>query len=692
MAGNSRVLTVRIVSDASRVGVGLGEAQAKYGKFAQALGTKSGSAGIATGNALVSGIDKALGVGLKVAGLAGGAVLGTALFSGFNRLNAIDQATAKLTGLGHSAGTVQKIMDNALASVKGTAFGLGSAAGVAAQLVAAQIKPGKQLESTLKLVADSATIAGTSMEDMGSIWAKVAAKNKLQGDVINQLTTAGIPILQLLAKHYGITAEAASTMVSKGEVDFAGFAAAMKAGMGGAALESGNTFQGAWQNTLAAIGRIGANLLSPLFTGAKDGLKGLPELLAPIEDWAKSAGQAIADMGKWVQQNAGLLKGLGIAAGVAIAVLLGFRTVIAVMSAYRAVLAVVKAFQIGYAAATYGTAAASYAGAAGTLAQNVALVAGKAVFLAVAAAQHIAAAAQWAFNAAMSANPIMLIIIVIVALVAAFILLWTKCEGFRNFWIGLWAGIVAVVKVVVDWIVAAWQSVVSWLTSAWEGYLAFGRAIWAGWQAAVAAVASWFQNAWSAAISVVSAIVAGIAGFFSSAFSVVRSVVQSVASFFSSSWQSAVSLVSGIIRTMQGVFQSVFSAIMAPINAVIGAFQTVVGWIKQVINWLSQIKIPDVFGAIGGLFGARSLEVAGTYSMQPVSPLAARSGTLAGLPALRALPSLRTAAAGGQMGDIISISVEGGLDSADTIARRVKQVLENRDRRSRGVSVAMRTA
>lgn len=46
----------------------------------------------------------------------------------------------------------------------------------------------------------------------------------------------------------------------------------------------------------------------------------------------------------------------------------------------------------------------------------------------------------------LSANPIVLIIAVIAALVAGFMYLWNNCEGFRNFWIGLWNGIVDAAK------------------------------------------------------------------------------------------------------------------------------------------------------------------------------------------------------------------------------------------------------
>lgn len=46
--------------------------------------------------------------------------------------------------------------------------------------------------------------------------------------------------------------------------------------------------------------------------------------------------------------------------------------------------------------------------------------------------------AQGALNLIMAANPIMLVVIAIGALVGAFAVLWNKCEGFRNFWKQLW--------------------------------------------------------------------------------------------------------------------------------------------------------------------------------------------------------------------------------------------------------------
>lgn len=210
------------------------------------------------------------GVG-KVAGIAGGlltgAIAGVAVTGGFNRAMQIEQAQAKLSGLGHDTKNVEKIMDNASAAVKGTAYGLGDAATVAASAVAAGVKPGQELQDVLTLVGDAASIAGTDMGSMGAIFNKVKASNKLQMDSINQLHDAGIPALALVAERLGVTAEEASKMASDGKIDFETFAAAMQEGMGGAAQKSGEVFTGALANTKAALGRIGETFLTP-FLGA----------------------------------------------------------------------------------------------------------------------------------------------------------------------------------------------------------------------------------------------------------------------------------------------------------------------------------------------------------------------------------------------------------------------------------------
>lgn len=223
----------------------------------------------------VAGAGAAAGVGFmggfaRAAGpLAAAAGLGSLFGAGFTRLANIEDAKAKLEGLGHSAQVVSQVMDNALASVQGTAFGLDEAAGVAAGLLAAGIKPGQELEGTLKLVADSATIAGTSMGEMGAIWNKVAAGGVIQGEEIAQLSDRGIPILQLLGETMGVTALEAKELASEGKIGFAEFSAAMESGMAGAALKSGETTRGTLRNVGAAWARFGATIMEKVFPHIK---------------------------------------------------------------------------------------------------------------------------------------------------------------------------------------------------------------------------------------------------------------------------------------------------------------------------------------------------------------------------------------------------------------------------------------
>lgn len=193
---------------------------------------------------------------------AAGAVGAIFVTKGFARLVAIDTARAKLTALGHDANSVQSIMTNALNSVKGTAFGLGDAAGVAASVVAAGVKPGKDLERTLKLVGDAAAIAGTDLGSLGAVFNKVAASGKAQGDVLAQLTDAQIPIIQALADEIGVTGEEVYKLASDGKINFETFQNAVERAVGGSAKIMGETsFVGALDNVWAAVGRLGAAFL-----------------------------------------------------------------------------------------------------------------------------------------------------------------------------------------------------------------------------------------------------------------------------------------------------------------------------------------------------------------------------------------------------------------------------------------------
>ena len=78
----------------------------------------------------------------------------------------------------------------------------------------------------------------------------------------------------------------------------------------------------------------------------------------------------------------------------------------------------------------------------------------------------------------MMANPIVLIIAAIVALVAIFVVLWNKCEWFRNFWIGLWENIKTAFVVVWTVIKTVFMAVVNYFKNQVKAFVSVATAIY----------------------------------------------------------------------------------------------------------------------------------------------------------------------------------------------------------------------
>lgn len=261
-------------------------------------------------SSVFGGAIKGIGAGIAVG--VGAAIAGVAVVAGkgLSRALNIQDAQAKLKGLGHDAASVTKIMESALGAVKGTAYGLDTAATVAASAVAAGIKPGKELQKYLTLTADAATIAGVSLEDMGAIINKTTSTGKVYTDNLNQLADRGIPIFQWLQDEYKVSAEDLSKMVKDGEVDAKTFRKVIEENIGGAALSSGKTARGAWANVQAALGRLGAMFTGSAVTGAPalfQSISGAVDRLAtamqPLADkFSGALTPAIAGLSGWIDR------------------------------------------------------------------------------------------------------------------------------------------------------------------------------------------------------------------------------------------------------------------------------------------------------------------------------------------------------------------------------------------------------
>jgi phage-related protein len=110
-----------------------------------------------------------------------------------------------------------------------------------------------------------------------------------------------------------------------------------------------------------------------------------------------------------------------------------------------------------------------------------------------------------ALNAVMLANPIGIVIAAVAALVAAFVLLWNNCEGFRNFFINMWEGIVNTATAAWEGIKNAFSAVGEWFSekftaakeavnSAWSNIKEKMSERWGQIKEAFADVGGWFSE------------------------------------------------------------------------------------------------------------------------------------------------------------------------------------------------------
>lgn len=228
-----------------------------------------------------------------------------------------------------------------------------------------------------------------------------------------------------------------------------------------------------------------------------------------------------------------------------------------------------------------------------------------------------AVAAQIGLNTAMLASPITWVVAGIAALVAAFVILWNKSEGFRNFWIGLWEAIKTAVAPVIDWIKEAFSAAWDYIKGVWEQVQPYFSAIWEGIKAVFSVVAdvlgAFFKTAWSAIQAVWNVAVAFftmIWGSIKAVFSVVKSVLSGD---FKGAWEAIKSIWGNVKKFFLTVWEnikSVFSTAMSSFGK-IGKNMIDGLWngIKNAKNWLlGKVKqwCGSILNGIKSFFGIHS--------------------------------------------------------------------------------------
>lgn len=647
-----------------------------------------------------------------IATLAGG-ITALAAKGGFTRALNIENAQAKLKGLGHDSASVTEIMNDALASVKGTAFGLGDAATVAASLSASGIKEGDQLTKVLKTVADTAQISGRSLTDIGTIFGSVAARGKLQGDDMLQLMSSGIPVLQMLGKHLNKTSAEVSDMVSDGKIDFQTFADAMQEGLGGAAQSAGTTFTGALANVKAALSRLGETAATPVLNGLrglfnqaiplidaftaavsptlekvgvglqkgleqaiptvtaffdklgksqtvqqfasylaslKDDLKELgsslsgaagavwnviSEPLSELYNQAKGQLPAVADGFKTLLHAvSGLLDYMSAHADAIIPLAKGITALILASKGISAVSAGLKTVSGGLkaisatASGVEKTATAAFdmigkisdagnaAGALKQLAGSFNIV--KAAQSAWSAVTKAATAVQLAFSAALDANPFILVIAGITAVVAALTWFFTQTETGKQLWNSF-----------ATWFTGIWNQISTACQPALQAIGTFitqtMSQIQQIWQTGWTLITTILQNVWNTIgpiiMTALTAIITGIQTFITTITPLLQAGIQNIQTIFQTATTIISTVWNGLWNTISTVVQGAWTIITTIINTALTVIQGIIQLALAVVNgnwsaaWSAIQGIASaVWGGIQGVVAAGVGMVSGVVS------------------------------------------------------------------------------
>lgn len=259
-----------------------------------------------------------------------------------------------------------------------------------------------------------------------------------------------------------------------------------------------------------------------------------------------------------------------------------------------------------------------------------------------------------------AANPV---ILVIVAIVAAVILLWNKCEWFRNlvtgmfeaiknalinvwnnikavwdfvfpYFVTIWNNIKASVQPLIDAIVGAFLSAWELIKTVWGFVQPFFMAIWENIKAVFSVVSivlgtyfqvAWqvIQTIWSVAVqyfkmiwenikAVFSVVVTVLSGYFQVAWNVIKAIWSNVTGYFAAIFNTIKGIFSAVTAVFHGDFKGAWEAIKGVVGTWVAYFKNVWKNIKNVFSSVATFfrtsfsaawnAIKTIFSNVGGFF------------------------------------------------------------------------------------------
>ena len=276
------------------------------------------------------------------------------------------------------------------------------------------------------------------------------------------------------------------------------------------------------------------------------------------------------------------------------------------------VLATFAKFMSEHATATKVAIGAIAGLAAAVLAVNVGLKLYAAYQVAAAAATATWTAAQWLLNAALTANPIGIVVVALAALVGGLVLAYQHSEKFRAIVQGALKAVQVAAEAVLGFFRSQWKTIAVLISGPFAPLVllatdAFGiRSALIG---AFTAVKGWLSKNWPEIVTLISGPFIPIVALATDAFGVRSAMVRA----FGAIKEAVVGTINAMIERFKWlrdnagkIWQGFLAAITAPVQGAIDLFQrlasiieTVRGSVVNVLDQIANIKIPSLPGIPG---------------------------------------------------------------------------------------------
>ena len=401
------------------------------------------------------------------------------------------------------------------------------------------------------------------------------------------------------------------------------------------------------------FGKSGAQLL-PL---VKDGADGITALGDQLEETGNIMSTEAATAAAQFNDSMNVLKQQGLAAGqeafAALAPTLANvadkfanmspKTKLVTAGLVAAVPAAAKAGEVlrGLSGVTQALSGVKKAFVAVVNAERLATLRKTVATVAATVAEKAATAGQWLLNAALSANPIGIVIIAITALVAALVVAYTKSETFREIVQNVWEKVRAAFETAIAAIMDGWNTFYNAFKPVWE-------TIWGGVKATFQTVWTLISEAFQTAIDLVRdtfrVFKAVFTGDWEEAWEAVKDLFANVWNKIWGAFSTAVDNIVGKFRGLRDKLGDVWDSILGKIDRIWGSItRTIKGAVNEVIGFINRLirgwnkltfKIPEItlpkvdlpFGRSigGGTFGGQKF----SFPDLPEIPKLARGGVV----------------------------------------------------------------